>query len=658
MKNEIYSNIQENKSISFDELYKKLSSQPLTKQELGLNLRELEKEKLIFFYDNSYYDLNQFEDMKGFSQWNLNGFCWISDKEESNEYGITFNINNELIPIFNKKDTFYGDKTEGKLINIDDKQFFYVTKSTDIKPIKVIASYNEEINKWIVLNSSLNFSINNSISKTELSNGDIAIFEYNSNTFLEKFGNINEFGIESKIISNLADIKESPLFNEKYNSVSNKINLDIPFYTIDSIYTSDVDDAIHIEKKSDNNFVLHVAIADVSSYVIPNSEQDNHAQKVANSFYLPHKTVHMLDRKLAEDKCSLNIGESKSSLVCKIIFDNEGNLINKEFFTANINIKSRLSYEDVNLMLDNLEPKESFILHNNNKEHLTLSNANEILDSLKVLKDFSILKQSTLTDRFNIDSIDYSLNQNGKIDHLFLNNTFSHSQKMVESAMLSANIAAAQFLSEKYPNIGLFRNQVTPDNINKPNPAFYNQINEGHWGLQTEYYTHFTSPIRRYCDLIVHRLIKNIINNENPIYSLEELNNISEQINVQQYKSKQISNKAKNILISQYTEELYKNNLFDQKLTIIDYNDSGLLTRNSQLIDIFIPTFKLETYVLNYLNKFIESDKKDPSTINKQNNLEIMSNKWDLYMQFGSYSWTDERKNTFYQFQTKNKPKP
>ena len=231
--------------------------------------------------------------------------------------------------------------------------------------------------------------------------------------------------------------------------------------------------------------------------------------------------------------------------------------------------------------------------------------------------------------------------------------------------MLPANIAAAQYIDENdqasntIEEAGIFRNQSAPVGQDRPKPASYGAVNSGHWGLQTEFYTHFTSPIRRYCDLIVHRLIKSIINNEPKPYSNEDLKAISEQINLQQYKAKQVSIKSKNLLIGEYLEKLTATGQVDGKLEIIDFSANGLVCRNKQLIEVFIPTFKLESYVTRVLNKFIPADGSELEVEAKKTAVTQLNNTWDVYMQLGQFTWTDERKNALYQFQKKqyqNKP--
>lgn len=667
MKNTIYTKIQESQKITFDDLYKKCTDLNISKQELGQQLRLLESDKAVFQYNNHYHDLAVYPIFEGYSQWSLNGFCWLEDKNTANAYGVSFNTSDDLTSIYNKRDTFYGSYVKGRQITEDDKTFVIVTESNPIMDLKIIATFDEPKKQWVIINSNTSFTIPH--EKMDVQNGDISVFNFshseNTYSFESQLGNKNDYGIESVVIKTLCEIQTAPTSNfTQLASASTKLNK--AFYTIDSISTSDVDDAIFIEK-NDTGYKLFVAIADVSSYVLPGDIQDQHAKENCTSFYLPHQVTHMLDRKLAENFCSLNVGETKTALVCEMDFDIQGKMLSKDFYQAQVTIEARLSYDDVDKIIIGQNPQESLLYKNNVVQKFNqLQDANVIVESLKHLEQFSTLNpRHQERNYFIVENPEFHLGEDGKVDYLYFRDESQPSQKMVESAMLPANIAAAEYISENDPDFqtqeeaGIFRNQSAPLGQDRPKPASYGSTNAGHWGLQTNSYTHFTSPIRRYCDLVVHRLIKSIINKEPKLYSLEDLNNISQQINVQQYKAKQISIKSKNLLVGEYLEKLTSTGQIDGKLEIVDFSANGLVCRNKQLIDVFIPTFKLESYVTRVLNKFLPADGSEPELEVKKAAVTQLNNTWDVYMQLGQFTWTDERKNALYQFQKKqyqNKP--
>jgi exoribonuclease R len=662
MKDTIYTQIQENKNIGFDTLFQNNSSAFATKAELGTVLRELESDKKIFQFANAYYDLAAFADIEGYVQWNMNGFCWLSDTDNSNQWAVSFNPDENLLSVYNKREAFPGSLIKGKKIVLEeDKEFVFITETTPSKDFQMIASYNAKLNHWISLNSSTIFTF--SADNVTAVHDDIAIFDFKADSkayhYQKTLGNRQENGIESQIIALLADLQYAPQDTlASDTSLDNVIAtlpvLNKPFYTIDSKYTNDIDDAIYIEKNNEQ-YTLWVAIADVSSYVKPGDELDIHAQKNCTSFYLPHQTIHMLARQLAENWCSLNVGQARSAMICKMDFDATGEMLTHEFFQSNITSHARLTYEDVDKMVEGRHPDESYIFKHGHVEKMTdLLAYPQITQSLHVLEEFSVLKNRHQDKNyFVVEQPEYHLGENGKIDYLYEKEESTISRKMVESAMLSANIAAARFIYEKYPSFGMFRNQYEPPAEERPKPAFYHFNNEGHWGLQTEFYTHFTSPIRRECDLIVHRLIKGIIYNQEKTYSNDELQAIADNINLQQYKAKQCAIKAKNLLVPQYVETLNATGNFNDTLEIIDFSENGIACRNKQLVEIFIPAFKLEKDITRALQKVLPADGSELDVNGKKEAINQLNQNWELYMKLNEFSWTDDRKNAYYQITRK-----
>jgi ribonuclease R len=656
IKDQIYYAIETHKNINFDDLFKYSLEQKITssKQELGQYLRILENEQHILQFSGQYYNLHAFEDITGFPQWNMNGFCWLESKDISNDYGITFNPNEKLLSVFNKRNLGYGEEILGKKITLEDREFVYILDSRPGLNKKIIGVIDKNKQRVVSLNSNLNYQFQLN-SELNYENDDIVIFNSNDFSVISKIGNKNDKGIEAKIIKLLADIKSAPDSEIKEIALP-KLKLNLPFYTIDSIHTSDIDDAIYI-KPFNGGFKLYVGIANVSAYVEKDDIQDKHAQMVCSSNYLPLETVHMLSRNLAEVYCSLNVGEKKSSVVCELTFDADKKIIDKKIYEAEIISQARLTYDDVERILQGLNPQESLLYKNNLIQKFSnLDDSKEIIESLNVLKDFAN-QHKRVNDKsyWVVEMPEYHLGENGKVDYLYYQDENSISQKMVETAMLSANIAVAEFLHENYPGFAMFRNQTKPLETERPKSATYDTENNGHWGLQTEFYTHFTSPIRRYCDLLVHKLIKSIIYKKEKDYNPDELNNFSKTINLQQYISKQCAIKGYNLLTTQYVETLSLNNNVNTDLEIVDYSSTGIVMKNKQLIEFFIPYFKLENYVTRVLDGLIPENKSEITIEMKKAGIELLSSTWNTSMQLAPFSWTDERKNALYQFQRKER---
>ncbi len=324
-----------------------------------------------------------------------------------------------------------------------------------------------------------------------------------------------------------------------------RVNLiHLPFCTIDPNDAKDYDDAIYfdIEKRE-----LYVAIADVSEYVTINSNIDKEAYQRCFSIYFPHKSIPMLPRKLSENICSLKPNEDRLAFIFKITLDENLNVTKEELFDGIINSKKRFTYGRVDEFLagkfDNLEDIEK-----------------EILKFLIPLYEITVqLKKRRLKKGYDFasDEVRMILDKKFKLtDAKIEEETPSHG--LIEDCMLLANRAAA-----KKFDLGIFRTHEEPDNekiedlidklsmigifvneevsslhrlveliqadareknlskyvdkliIQAQKRASYTYNNIGHFGLGFKHYTHFTSPIRRYSDLTLHRLLKAIIRRDN-----------------------------------------------------------------------------------------------------------------------------------------------
>lgn len=669
MLEKIYEVIKNNKSVTFEEVHKQFSRQIRNRKDFSGYLKNLEANGQILYYNQKYYDLSQFPEAKGFINWNMSGFCWISEKEQTNEYGLSFDSNLELNAVLNKKAAFPGHFAEGHQVTIDDASFFVIKKATPSQDVKLIATYKSKYKEWIVLNCAPIFNIPNAQVSPDsnpevlkvIANGNedtIVQFTYHKSGKLtadEWLGNIKTYGMETKIMKALTGISEAPELNVTIETQKLKKSL-TPFYTIDAVYTKDIDDAIFCEKTNDG-WKLQVAIADVSSFVKPSDEQDKHAQNNAISFYFPHQVNHLIDRKLAEEFCSLNPGTPKQAMICEILINNDGTVKSYNFKHEEIISHARLTYDDVDTLIEGGKPTESKYFDGSELKDLkSFDEIPQIKESLKQLNEM-VKTQNFHRERdyFVVETPEYELDAHGKISHMFFRDENKSSQKMVENSMLLANVCTAKFIDEKLNGLGMFRNQSEPKEGEFPKPAKYSSSNTGHWSLGLTHYTHFTSPIRRYCDLVNHRLIKDIIYNKDITYSPNEIERISDIINSQQYIEKQISIKSKQLLIPQYIQRLQETNELDTSLTIEDVTENGVVFRNSQLLDFFIPYFKVEDESLKTeaLAIALKETEAALSREEKENILKDLNKSYKISFEMASFDWTDERKNLKFKIEKK-----
>jgi len=321
-------------------------------------------------------------------------------------------------------------------------------------------------------------------------------------------------------------------------------------FTIDGDDTKDIDDAISIEKLDNGNYKLGVHIADVSYYVTEHSPLDEEAYKRGTSVYLANTVIPMLPHQLSNGICSLNPNVDRLAISCVMEIDNNGEVVEYDIFESVIKSRIQMTYKKVNAILEENVVAEGYELY---VEKLTLmKELAEILRANKVRKgyiDFDIDEAKIITNEEG-EAIDVKLRERGT------------GEKLIEDFMIAANETVARHITYmEYPfiyrvhgepneeKINTFLNfvsilghsvhkmkKITPKamqellkelkdvkeyNILSPlllrsmQKAVYDKTNIGHFGLASKCYTHFTSPIRRYPDTTVHRLLRTYLFNKN-----------------------------------------------------------------------------------------------------------------------------------------------
>lgn len=320
----------------------------------------------------------------------------------------------------------------------------------------------------------------------------------------------------------------------------------VPLVTIDGETARDFDDAVYCERVG-KGFRLLVAIADVSHYVRPEDPLDNEAFKRGNSVYFPRRVIPMLPEVLSNELCSLNPHVDRLCVVCDMHIDGQGAIKRYQFYTAVMNSHARLTYTQVSELLQgrpsaaNIEPALHDHLHNLAALYKVFAKARSQRGAI----DFETIETRMI------------FNDNGKIERIepVVRND---AHRLIEECMLAANVSASDFLqTNEQPTLYRIHEGPTPEKLEalraflaefgldlgggdeptakdyarlllkvrkRPDAqllqtvmlrslqqAVYSPENVGHFGLAYEAYTHFTSPIRRYPDLLVHRSIKAVL---------------------------------------------------------------------------------------------------------------------------------------------------
>ncbi|MFP6849728.1 MAG: ribonuclease R [Pseudomonas sp.] len=335
----------------------------------------------------------------------------------------------------------------------------------------------------------------------------------------------------------------------------------LPFVTIDGEDARDFDDAVYCEKNGSNwrlfsgGWKLYVAIADVSHYVKIDSALDAEAQVRGNSVYFPERVIPMLPEELSNGLCSLNPHVDRLAMVCEISISKTGKMTDYQFYEAVIHSHARLTYNKVSAMLEQPKSSEGKALRG------------EYQEVLSHLKQLYSLYQVLLAARHERGAIDFETQEtriifgSGRKIAEIRPTQRNDAHKLIEECMLAANVATAAFMQKhEIPALYRVHDGPPPERVEKlrafltelglslhrgkakegPTPkdyqlllesirerpdyhliqtvmlrslsqAVYSADNQGHFGLNYDAYAHFTSPIRRYPDLLIHRAIRSVI---------------------------------------------------------------------------------------------------------------------------------------------------
>jgi len=324
-------------------------------------------------------------------------------------------------------------------------------------------------------------------------------------------------------------------------------------FTIDPADAKDFDDALHIKTLENGNFEIGVHIADVSHYVTPGSALDKEAYDRATSVYLVDRTIPMLPEVLSNDLCSLNPNTEKLAFSAIFEIDENGHVAERKFGKSVIHSKKRFTYEEAQAVID--AESGPYV--------------DELIQMNKIAKKLAKEKRAKGAIEFESDEIKFELDENGRPLRVIKKERID-THKLVEEMMLLANREVAKFIHDKgkvngnihnkliyrihdLPNkdkledlanfvkgLGYFlplddegyvdakdmnklfddidgtneENMIKTAAVRTMSKAIYAPANIGHFGLAFKFYTHFTSPIRRYPDLLVHRIIYKFIHDQ------------------------------------------------------------------------------------------------------------------------------------------------
>jgi len=369
---------------------------------------------------------------------------------------------------------------------------------------------------------------------------------YNTNNMIEALI-VREGMSETFSKPVLLEARNIPTTISKDEIAKRKDLRNLPIITIDGDDAKDLDDAVYVKKLPNGNYKLIVSIADVSHYIPEGSMLDQEAFKRGNSVYLVDRVLPMFPKEISNGICSLNPDEDKLTFTCEMEIDQNGKVVDSDTYKSVIKSVRRMTYTNVNRMIAGEE--EAL------KEYADIKDM--VMEMLELSKIIRQVKYNRGSIDFDLPEIKLILDENGKVKYI-KNRDRGESERIIEDFMIAANETVAEKLFwMEIPSV--YRTHEKPDperikNLNETLSKFkyrihsldeihpkkfqkiiedskerginllvhklilmalkqarYTVDNLGHFGLASGYYTHFTSPIRRYADLTVHRILNSVL---------------------------------------------------------------------------------------------------------------------------------------------------
>ena len=513
---------------------------------------------------------------------NLKGFGFVTPENGGNDIFIAAEnlrgaMNGDKVKIRITDD--YRGRREGLIIEILEhaKDIFVGTLLRAGKKIVFVPDDKRVTQRIILPNQKFlpNIKVAVKITSWEPLRGEISeILGKNHAPGVEIRGILRSHNVEEEFPPDVqAEASRIELEPDK-NEISRRIDRrNLKIVTIDGEDAKDLDDGVYAEERN-GEFFLGVYIADVSYYVRPRSFLDKEAFERGTSIYPVDRVVPMLPRELSNGICSLNAGVDRLAMACEMKLDLSGRVIGYSIFPTVIHVFKRLSYTQVDKFLDG----EKILA--------------DCAENLNVLKKIHSLRQKIRSERgaidFNLPEMKILLNEAGKPFEI-TKKFQTLAESIIEECMLLANETVAEHtLKKKIPSLYRVHELPTPEKVltlnnllahfslhlnsgKKPaefqkvlskvknlpaekiitsyalrtmQQARYSPENLGHFGIAAEYYTHFTSPIRRYPDLIVHRALRGV--------SMKNLDEISKQSSDRERRAIEIEREALDLKAAEY----------------------------------------------------------------------------------------------------------
>ncbi len=541
---------------------------------------------------------------------NKKGFGFVDIEGDIDVFIAPPNMNNAIhgdkvvVEITSKKKL----DLEGRIVRVVDRKFspmvgeYYEEENVgkiklDDDKVRLNITIPKEVSKDAVDGNKVLIKITKKLKDNNYNAEVIEVLGHKNDPGVDILSIVYKYGINTEFSEEVMnEVEEIPSEVLEEEMIGRKDLREEVIFTIDGADTKDIDDAISIEKLENGNFILGVHIADVSYYVKENTEIDKEAYDRGTSVYLADRVIPMLPHKLSNGICSLNPNVDRLAMSCSMEIDKDGNVVDYNIFESVINSKIKMTYKAVNDILENNTVEEGY---------------EEFVNKLKLMEELAYILRENKTKRgyidFDIDESKIIVDETGKAIDVKLRERGT-GEKLIEDFMIAANETVAthiyfmelpfvyrihgvpkeervdsflKFIKVLGYNIGMKKANITPKTmqaillelkdkkefhilssllLRSMQKAIYDKNNIGHFGLASKYYTHFTSPIRRYPDTTVHRLLrtylfKNQMDRETIKYWDTKLTFLTEHSSVKERSSIECEREVNDMKCAEYMEQ-------------------------------------------------------------------------------------------------------
>ena len=554
-----------NKAMTYDEILEKLTDEeiPLLPSTLSKLIKDL---KIRFTNKGKYAKFDDKSQKIGVFAANKRGFGFVIVDGEDKDYHVSYeNVNGAIngdevvikvideskheaaVVCVNKRNL--NNLLVGELYKKDDKNFLKL----DDDKLNIIVEISSDDLEGAVPGHKIVVKIENKITKSNYYQGKvIRILGHKDDPGVDILSIAARYQINDVFPDEvIEELKSIPDEVSKEELASRKDLTGEVIFTIDGDDTKDIDDAISIKKLDNGNYLLGVHIADVSHYVKDGTALGDEAYLRGTSSYLANTVIPMLPHQLSNGICSLNPDVIRLTISCIMEIDDKGNLVDSEIFESYIKSRKQMTYKNVNKILN---------------ENIVPNGYDEFVSDLKLMEELSKIIRKNKIEKgyldFDVPEPKIITDKNGKAIDI-QRRVQDTGENLIEDFMIMANETVASTISymdlpfiyrvhglpdeEKIRNFLHFINilgykihanlkNITPKTIQNilkqlkdkkeynilssmllrsMQKAIYDNVNIGHFGLASKFYTHFTSPIRRFPDLTVHRLLRAYLFNHN-----------------------------------------------------------------------------------------------------------------------------------------------